>query len=168
MTTPDGEDLVSATLYVREDLPRPARERAGAVRSTLRALASDDALATVECTRWPNRVPIDGCDRDVRDVYLEFTAWAREREASLAPFFAIRQCYSPEAGSHTDWLVVPAFAMAVHADGDLVAVYPHKRGSETVTVEDGIAGLRSLSPAGSSTDREPSDGDLVYATGSKR
>jgi hypothetical protein len=140
-TSRDGR--VTATLSVREELPRPAMERAETVRGTLESLQAEGTLDELSRREWPKRVPIEDCDSDVRDTYLAYTAWADAAGVSLAPFFATRSCYSPDAGTHTDWLVVPAFALAIRVDGDLAAVYPHSDGTETASVEDGIDRLRS-------------------------
>jgi len=131
------EGDVAVTLYTRSDLPGPSRRRADAVTAQLRTLA-DETVDAVDRRSWPKRVPVDDCDAGVRNVYLAWTAWARDEGVRLQPFFATRECYSPAAEDYTDWLVVPAIAMAVRVDGDLAAVYPHEDGDETVTVEDGL------------------------------
>ena len=136
---PDGD--VSVSLFTRESLPGPSSRRADAVSARLEALAADGSVQAVERQTWPKRVPVDDCDFRVRDVYLEWTDWARREDVSLRPFFATRECYDPAAGDVTDWLVVPAIALAVRVDGDLVAVYPHEDGDEPVTVEDGLEAL---------------------------
>lgn len=154
-----AQERVAATLYVREELPRPARERAEAVRTSLQAVAeADGPVDEFERREWPKRVPVDECDSAVRDTYLAFSAWAEDAGKSLAPFFATRECYSPEAEAHTDWLVVPAFVLAVRVDGRLEAVYPHSDGEATATVEDGVAMLRSMG-------EEPANADVVLAGG---
>lgn len=140
----ESVDGVTATIHVREELPRPARERADAVGAELAGVAADGRLDELTRTEWPKRVPVDGCDSTVRDTYLAFRAWADAAGKSLAPFFATRECYSPEAEAHTTWLVVPAFALSIRVDGRLEAVYPHSDGEETATVEDGVAMLRGL------------------------
>lgn len=134
---------VTATLSVREELPRPSQERAATVRSTLSSLVSEGALEDLSTREWPKRVPVDDCDSTVRDTYLAYSAWADAADVGLAPFFATRECYSAAAGEHTDWLVVPAFALAIRVEDELAAVYPHSDGAETASVEDGLELLRS-------------------------
>lgn len=143
---------VEAHLYVREELPPPARERAGAVRTRGRELAEGGVLDRFDCGRWPKRVPVDDCDSALRDVYLSFAGWAADAGADLQPFFQTRVCYGPSTGERTDWLVLPAFALAVETDGELLAVYPHARDGETATVEDGLDALE----AADGRDRPPS------------
>jgi len=136
---PDGD--VSVSLFTRTSLPGPSRRRADAVSARLEALATDGSVQAVERETWPKRVPVDDCDSRVRDVYLDWIDWARREEVSLRPFFATRECYDPAAEDFTDWLVVPAIALAVRVDGNLAAVYPHEDGDQTVTVEDGLEDL---------------------------
>lgn len=140
-TSRDGP--VTATLSVREELPRPSEERSVTVRAELQSLLDEGSLDELSTHEWPKRVPIDDCESPVRDTYLAYATWADAAGVSLAPFFATRECYSAEAGTHTNWLVVPAFALAIRVDGDLAAVYPHSDGSETASVEDGIDLLRA-------------------------
>lgn len=139
--TRDGH--VTATLSVRETLPYPSQQRSAAVRTELETLVDEGTLDELSTREWPKRVPVGDCDGVVRDAYLAYSAWADAAGVSLAPFFATRECYSAEAGTHIDWLVVPAFALAIRVDGDLAAVYPHSDGTETASVEDGIDLLRS-------------------------
>lgn len=138
------EDVVGATFYAREELPRPARERAEAVRAELEAVAADGPLDELTVREWANRVPVDDPGTELLEVYPAFSAWADDAGTSLAPFFATRKCYSPAEGDMTDWLVVPAFALAIRVGGELSAVYPHSDGGETATVQDGIDALRAV------------------------
>lgn len=138
-TTPD--EILAVTVATRSDLPRPSRRRAEAIRAGLRAFADDCVVDDVVHRTWPKRVPVDGCSSDVRDTYLAWADWVRREEVSLQPFFDTRECYDPAAGDYTDWLVVPAMAVAVTVDDEVVSVYPHEDGNETVTVEDGIDAL---------------------------
>lgn len=135
-STRDGD--VSVSLFTRTSLPGPSGRRADAVSARLETLVGDGPVDVVHRQTWPKRVPVNDCESTVRDVYLDWTDWASRENVSLRPFFTTRECYDPEAEDFTDWLVVPAIALAVRVDGDLAAVYPHEDGDETVTVEDGL------------------------------
>lgn len=143
---PDGEMALS--LYVREELPPPASERAETVSARGRALAEAGVVDEFRETRWRKRVPLEDCDCALRDVYLAFAGWAADAGVSLQPFFQTRVCFGPESGERSDWLVLPAFALAVVADGDVRAVYPHARDGETATVEDGLEALEATGERG--------------------
>lgn len=130
-----------AHLYVRSELPPPAREQCDAVESRLARLVDCGALESVERNEWQKRVPVEACDGAVRDIYLSATAWADEQGVRLTPFFEIRECYSSAHGGLTDWLVVPALCLAVFEDEELTAVYPHADGPTTYSVDDGVDSL---------------------------
>lgn len=156
MTEPAEAD-VAVRLYVREELPPPACERAEAVRARGRELAEAGVVDEFDSEHWPKRVPLDDCDSTLRDVYLSFAGWASDAGVGLQPFFQTRVCYGPSTGERTDWLVLPAFALAVEADGKLLSVYPHSRDGETATVEDGLDALEAADDG--RRPRRP-DGDL--------
>ncbi len=132
---------VAVELFVRAELPGPSEHRAEAVLSRLQGLAGDGPVDDLTHQTWPKRVPVDRCGSQVRDVYLTWSNWAHDAGVALQPYFDTRECYCPEAEDYTDWLVLPAMAMAVQVDGDIAAVYPHKDGEATVSVEDGIDAL---------------------------
>lgn len=127
-----------AVLYTRRELPPPAAEQSEMLYQRLRDLAETDVVDDIRRKSWEKRAPVDDCDRTLRDTYLSFSAWAQETGRSISPFFRTRECYSPEHGERTDWLVMPALCLAVYDGDELTAVYPHTEGDETKTVEDGV------------------------------
>lgn len=142
MHTTDREGTVRAVLYERRELPPPAEDRADSVFEMLQTLAENGVLETADREKWVKRTPVDDCDGDLRDTYLSFTSWADQNGAMLTPFFQTRECFSPEEGRHTDWLVMPAFCLAIYEGDSVSAVYPHSADSETYTVGDGIEALK--------------------------
>jgi len=138
MTDPEG--VVSVELYVRSELPPPARDQADAV---YRRLVESGRLGNLDRTEWPKRVPVDGCDTAVRDAYLSFVEWATERGVSLRPFFATRECYCEDEGGMVDWLVVPAFCLTIYEGERVSAVYPHADATDSYTVHDGVDALET-------------------------
>ncbi len=135
-TKREGE--VQVELFVRNELPPPARERADAVTARLEELDAAGELDGIQCHTWDKRVPVEDCDTAVRDTYLSFTQWANAAGVSLRPFFQTREHYSKAHGERIDWLVLPAFCLAIYEGDQLTAVYPHADGADTHTVEDGL------------------------------
>ena len=135
------EGSVEVVLYERRELPPPARDRADAVYERLAELQERGHIDDVSREQWVKRTPVDDCDEAVQDTYLSFTAWADEEGVRLTPFFQTRECFSPSAGEHTDWLVMPAFCLGIYDDTDVAAVYPHNGEAGEETVEDGLQAL---------------------------
>lgn len=124
-------------LFVRKTLPRPARERVAEVRSRLKRLADTGRICEVDVSHWEKRIQYPGpANSRGRDRYNEFTAWAREQDVSLRPFFDTRTCYSMETGQRSEWLVFPALCLAVYEDDILTGVYPHADGDRRRSVSD--------------------------------
>jgi hypothetical protein len=135
------EGAVEVVLYERSELPPPAEDRADAVHERLVELEERGHVDAVSREKWVKRMPIDDCDDELQDTYLSFTSWADEEGVRLTPFFQTRKCFSPAAGEHTDWLVMPAFCLGVYDESGVAAVYPHNDDTESKTVEDGLQAL---------------------------
>jgi hypothetical protein len=142
-----------ARLHVRETLPSPVRYRREQVTDRLSALVADGALAEFDVVTWDKRIPADGSgDRELRDTYLALEDWAQDRDVSLAPFFATRECYSWETGERGTWVVLPALCLSVYEDDELTSVYPHRNGDTYHSVWSGIESLRGGDDREESTD----------------
>ncbi len=135
-----------AVLFVREELAPPARERVRSVERRLDDLEARGTLEAVDVAHWAKRVPVAECANGTRETYLNFEAWATDAGARLTPSFQTRECYTRDGSGTTDWLVVPTMCLAVYEAGDLAAVYPHARGDETATVEDGLEAVGAETP----------------------
>lgn len=147
-----GDGQVSVELFVRRDLPRPSRRRADAIDAELRALAAEGDVAEYRQHTWPKRIRVSDCEAAARDRYLSFSAWADGAGVSLQPFFDTRERYDTDAETYSDCIVLPTMTVAIFVDGELVAVYPHADGSDTVAVEDGLEALRAeVAAAGDET-----------------
>ena len=141
MHTSEREGGIRVELYERRELPPPAQTQVDEVHHQLDALADQGTIAAVERAEWVKRTPVDDCNHELRDTYLSFTTWARESGTRLTPFFQTRECFTPDEGEHTDWLVLPAFCLAVYEGDTLSAVYPHADEQGTRTVQDGVQAL---------------------------
>jgi len=137
----ESEGNIEVVLFERGELPPPAQKRAGTVCERLESLAEAGHIDEVSREEWVKRAPLADCATDLRDTYLSFTSWADRAGVSLNPFFQIRRCFSPEEGERTDWLVMPAFCLAVYDGDELAAVYPHSEDGDARTVEDGLSAL---------------------------
>lgn len=157
MHTTDREGDVSAVLFERRELPPPAQERADSVYERLRPLAAAGELGSIDRVEWVKRTPVDACDCDVRDTYLEFSSWASEQGVRLSPFFDTRKCFTPEERDYTDWLVMPAFSLVVYEGDSVSAVYPHADDEESRTVMDGLARLEAAAADATAPEPTPAD-----------
>lgn len=128
--------------YERTELPPPAQEQADDVYRQLDALAEGGELSAVHRESWVKRIPVEKCASDLRDTYLSFNSWATENGLRLTPFFQTRECFRAEVGDYTNWLVFPAFCLAIYEGETLTAVYPHADEDRTRTVQDGVDSLR--------------------------
>jgi hypothetical protein len=126
-------------LFVRDDLPRPARRRRRAVVDRVCDIGERTAV-DVSVDRWPKRFERGG-DDDLRETHASFVEWARVDGTRLTPFFSVRECYSMATGEKGEWIVLPVVCLAVYEDDELVSVYPHCDGEEKRSVEDGLDAL---------------------------
>lgn len=143
MGTHKHRGAIRAVWFRRDELPAPVENQCESLYSRLQFLSAKGTLNAVERREWENRVNLAECQRSFRDTYLEFSTWAAETEATLTPFFRVRECYVPGRADCDDWLVLPAMCLAVYHDGALDAVYPHKVGDRTRSVVDGIEQLEA-------------------------
>lgn len=125
-----------ATLYAREDLPRPVTRRRDAVVVELAAATENGTLDAFDVVLWNKRVPVAGEATRERALAEEFRRWAVDAEASLAPCFDTRRCYDESTGRKRTELVLPALCLAVSEDEELTEVAPHATGEGVVTVAD--------------------------------
>lgn len=153
----EREGEVQVELFVRNELPPPARERADAIAARLDELAGAGVIDEVYRRSWEKRVPIETCSGETRDAYLAFSRWAADAGVRLQPFFQTREHYSKTHGERTDWLVLPAICLVVHEDDRLSAVYPHSDGRDAKTVEDGLDQFRPEGPEATETSSAMAD-----------
>jgi hypothetical protein len=73
---------------------------------------------------------------------------------SLCPGFTVRERASLVDERTMTVLVPPVLCLAIHVDGELSEVAPHRTDTATYTVEDALAGLGAL-------DRAPPDRPLT-------
>lgn len=128
-------EVTRAELYVRADLPKPARTCRESTVEGLEQCLTSGRLEDVSVTSWSKRVPIDSGETLERTCYDRFSAWADDHGVRLGPSWGTRECYSPETGERRRELVTPVLCLALYdADDELVCVAPHADGTNTVTV----------------------------------
>jgi len=151
------EGSLEVVLYERSELPPPAEDRADAINERLEELEEGGHVDDVRREEWAKRMPIADCEDELRDTYLSFTSWADEEGVRLTPFFQTRECFSPAAGEHTDWLVMPAFCLGIYDESGVAAVYPHNDEPGSKTVEDGLQALLGEDRSASGTEALAAD-----------
>lgn len=156
MATIDWGGAARAELFVRSDLPTPAKQCRTTAVSRAEALVANDVLDGFTVTSWSKRVPLDeGADLGAfeRDRHNEFASWARKAGVRLAPFFDTRECYSTTTGERQTQLVLPAVCIALYGGDGLVTVAPHAHESGTVSVTDCLDRLADQSDEDSDRER---------------
>lgn len=129
-----------ATLFAREELPRPATERRDAVAERLAAIVASGSLDGLDVVHWDKRVPAASEARE-RSLVAAFREWAADADVDLAPCFGTRRCHDGRAGEVRTELVLPVLCLAVYEDDELVAVAPRATDDGVVTVGDCLARL---------------------------
>lgn len=153
MSTTNWEEATRAELFVRSDLPTPARQCRQTTISRLEELVASGVLDGFSVTSWAKRVPLDaGADLGEfeRDRFNRFSSWARAAGVRLAPFFDTRECYSTTTGDRQTQLVMPAVCIALYDDDELAGVVPHAHETGTVSIADCLERLDDASEGGRS------------------
>lgn len=129
----------------------------GVVR-TLREYHRSGTIDELTVRAWPDEVPLAGGaeDPDAITRYRLFRAWADEHDVDLEPAFARRDRTTLVSDGTEPVLVLPVMCLAVHVDGELTAVVPHRDGETTYSVGDALADLEGRAP-GPSPDARGSD-----------
>lgn len=133
------EEATRAKLFVRADLPTPAKRCRENLVSRLDALVASGVIDEFSVSSWAKRVPLDAdaeVGRSERDRFRQFDAWARAAGVRLTPFFDTRECYSSTTGERQTQLVLPAACLAIYDGDDLICVVPCADESGTVSVTD--------------------------------
>jgi len=143
-------------VFVRRSVPFQARSRQLAVLGRVRALESAGVVDEVVVDTWANRVTDATADAAVALAAFEgFETWAKAHRARLEPGFEAHDCHCTFTDRDYRATVFPVVCVAVYADDELVAVYPHTRDDgSVVTVDLGL----SLLEAGDDTRSTPEAG----------
>lgn len=118
--------------------------------------AIDDLTVDV----WPDEVVLTNASEETAPLaqYRRFQTWAERTGAALRPAFTLRERASLVSEQTVTSLVLPTACLAIHVDGELATVVPHRTDATTYTVEEALDDLSApdrtvpASPADSSTD----------------
>ena len=101
---------------------------------------------------WPEEVVLTDYTEETPLLaqYRRFRTWAERAGVSLRPGFAIRERASLVDERTVTVLVPPVLCLAIHVDGELAEVAPHRTDTATYTVEDALTDLAPL-------ERDPPD-----------
>lgn len=111
---------------------------------SLRACEEEGTIDELLVRSWPKEVRLsdDSPYQEVLETYDRFRRWADRRDVSIRPPFRTRTTTSQVTDERREVLVTPLLCLECYADDELVAVYPHSTGEETITAEDVIARIR--------------------------
>ncbi|MFU8868022.1 HTH domain-containing protein [Natronococcus sp.] len=111
---------------------------------SLRACEEEGRIDDLLVRSWPKEVRLsdDSPYQEVLETYDRFEQWADRRDVSIQPPFRTRTTTSQVTDERREVLVTPLLCLECYADDELVAVYPHSTGEETITTEDVIARVR--------------------------
>ncbi|MDG5820598.1 HTH domain-containing protein [Natronococcus sp. A-GB7] len=111
---------------------------------SLRACEEEGTIDELLVRSWPKEVRLsdDSPYQEVLETYDRFEQWADRRNVSIQPPFRTRTTTSQVTDERREVLVTPLLCLECYADDELVAVYPHSTGEETITAEDVIARVR--------------------------
>lgn len=111
---------------------------------SLRACEEEGTIDELLVRSWPKEVRLSENSpyQEVLETYDRFEQWADQRNVSIRPPFRTRATTSQVTDERREVLVTPLLCLECYADDELVAVYPHSTGEETITAEDVIARIR--------------------------
>lgn len=141
MSTP----TIAVDCYVRAaSLGSPVDETVEALRDYDRRGRLDDLAVDV----WPDEVALTDVSEGTAPLvrYRRFRAWAEREGVSLRPGFVVRERASLVSERPATSLVLPVVCLAIHVEGELATVAPHRDGTATYTVEDALDDLAAPEP----------------------
>ncbi|WP_293029135.1 HTH domain-containing protein [Natronococcus sp.] len=111
---------------------------------SLRACEEEGTIDELLVRSWPKEVRLSENSpyQEVLETYDRFEQWADQRNVSIRPPFRTRTTTSQVTDERREVLVTPLLCLECYVDDELVAVYPHSTGEETITAEDVIARIR--------------------------
>ncbi|AGB37526.1 HTH domain-containing protein [Natronococcus occultus] len=111
---------------------------------SLRACEDEGRIDDLLVRSWPKEVSRSGESpyQEVLETHERLQRWADRHEVSLSPPFRTRTTTSQITDETEDVLVTPLLCLEYYRGDELVGVYPHTTGEETITTEDVIARIR--------------------------
>lgn len=111
---------------------------------SLRACEDEGTIDDLLVRSWPKEVSRSGESpyQEVLETYERLQRWADRHDVSISPPFRTRTTTSQITDETEDVLVTPLLCLEWYRGDELVGVYPHSTGEETITTEDVIARIR--------------------------
>lgn len=136
---PPSTAAVAVDCYVR------ASSRTDAVDATIERLREDDRTDVIDeltVQSWPAQVSLgdDAGHADIVERFETFRAWADSHDVYL-PSFEIREQTSLVDDETTPTVVLPVCCVAIHVDGTLASVVPHRTETTMYTVDEALSDL---------------------------
>lgn len=124
---------------------------------TVREYVASGLVDELSVRRWPREVNLSrpAGQRVAIERFETFRAWADSNGVELEPAFEVRERTTLVDDTPAEILVLPAVCLAVHVDGTLASVVPHRTETTTYTVDDALAALRSDEPAWTLSGHDP-------------
>lgn len=135
-----------ALLHLRTPAPMATEQRRETVLGRLEALRVAGAIDDVTVTYWFRQASTAGGDPVMPSV-LALEAWADEHDVSLGPAFDHHARSNWFTGTDDDVVSLPVICLALLADGEICAVYPHVGPAGHQSVMDGIDTLEAETEA---------------------
>jgi hypothetical protein len=132
-----------AVLWLRRGMTAEMRHWQDSVVAQLETAAARSDVS-VDVNRWSRKVETSANARRVEgdaaalDAYRRYSLWADRADVSLEPAF---QTYWDECtftDKSCEVILFPVICLALYEEDGLIAVYPHVRDDEVVTVADGL------------------------------
>lgn len=137
MSTSDAETTIDC--FVRAS----AKESVYDSVETLQEYEANGKIAAVNVVAWPDKIRLSEptADSFVTDLYEQFQWWASETGCSLGPAFSQSE-RTWFVGENTETVLsLPVLCLAVHVEGNLVTVAPHRTETGVYTVTDALADI---------------------------
>jgi hypothetical protein len=140
-TRTEGNDSLTASLFVRSLSPEGARAEQDLVIDRLRTLQDRGVLADLSLTIWGSRLRSSSArrtetGRELLDAIDRLEAWADRQEPSRSLCFDSRAVRSTITGGRETELVLPLMCLAVSENDRLQCVAPWCEGEVVRTVTD--------------------------------
>lgn len=111
---------------------------------SVRACEDEGTIDEFLVRSWPKAVSRseESPYQEVLETYERLQRWANRRDVSISPPFRTRTTTSQITDETETVLVTPLLCLEYYLGDELVGVYPHSNGEETITTEDVIARIR--------------------------
>lgn len=153
----------SVVLYVRSLSETAFESWQRSVIERLQRLSAAGGIDGFEVQVWGKQLVLSGptirtaCGRRFLDQFRRLQRWAEENDASLEPYFAVRDVTCEPTGEAFTVVSFPVAALIERRDGAIVSVAPRTTPAGTTSVDDRLDALERGLPEGRSPRTEGPD-----------